>query len=670
MAEITVLALGGHRTGTTSVLSLMEDTLRNLPSYYKGLNDEPSSDQTALQVFEKKRRELSDFCSSTVQTDRPCPRAENPHSYRTLSHTIGYHRKRIGDIRFIDAPGDSYDSMEKINQLYRYAKDCQVILITIDTPLLMENTQSENRKQLYIQEITTIVTRALEDHPQRRLVLFVPTKCEYKYHDDGMKLINRAVKNSFEDLIEFLSRDDIRSRTAAAIVPVLTMGGVVFTSFDESGQELFRNNGMGFSPRYPELAMQLVFHFFINETLYSRKKANLVNKMFAGKVSPNVLKSIKSEIGNLLNSHDSVAFELLQDPLALQIRRKLADFNILMFGARRTGKSSILASMIDSFNKLAPELRDQIRLEATPDTKALLQNKKTDLEDIFKNGCIDRVRWTADENPTDNSYEYEFEMYVRESKKSYTINFMDIPGERLKDQRWEKMVLKELNNCQIIIIAIDTPHMMEEKGIYHDSFNITRDITRMIKSIENHGIKRLFLFVPIKCEKYFYENRMGEVQAAIEEKYRVLLNELKKGKRKTLYTVAITPILSLGGVVFDCFEVNAQGFIERVAQGPLRLRPKAAYYKLYEKNPHFSPRFCEQPVMYLLYFILRSATARSMIPIPKVLNRIPDWFVGVKKLREVWTDIFTDTPLLESANQAKVYLKTTGDGYKILQDAF
>lgn len=366
----------------------------------------------------------------------------------------------------------------------------------------------------------------------------------------------------------------------------------------------------------------------------------------------------------------------------------MAQFNVLMFGSRRAGKSSILSSMIDSFEKLRSTTASNITLTATEDTEGILKNKKTDLQKIFKMGTKERMRWTIDEDPTKVGDSYEFVMSAPESDK-HILRFKDIPGEWLATN--EAKVKEELRQSQIIIMAIDTPHLIEENGDHSDAFHNITNINALLSYIKsNEDVPRLVLLVPIKCEKYYYEGRMEEVVAEIEKQYEILLTALRTGKKKDLYTVAITPILSLGGIVFDDFERDADGdvvtFDDPNVNPLLYLRPKAAYYKLYEPKPVFAPKYCEQPVLYILSFISKQVKnmevmATNKLPKKKnngglfdsvfvkiVLSLIAIIFHAYPMLALIWGDIFKDKEFVQTASKTAVHLQTTGDGYKILQD--
>lgn len=356
-------------------------------------------------------------------------------------------------------------------------------------------------------------------------------------------------------------------------------------------------------------------------------------------------------------------------------------FNVLMFGSRRAGKSSILASMIQSFEKLESSTENKIKLTALPDTAELLENKRNQLQDIFNMKNRDALCWTIDVGATDVSYDYAFRMTVEGSENSYEICFKDIPGEWITTK--EGWIKDELAQSQIILIAIDTPHMVEEDGEHSDAFNIIENIDRLLQHIRSEkDVPRLILFVPIKCEKYYHENRMDEVDEAIKTQYADLLTAFATGKKAQLYTVAITPILSLGGVVFRDFARREDGTVDVIEQfdncnPSLYLRPKAAYYKLYAPDPEFKPQFCEQPVLYLLNFIMKQVTILVKKAEKKsLLRRGGDvalalatlYLGGLPALLLLWKKIFSDKVFRQSALKTVEHIKTTGDGYMLLQD--
>lgn len=693
MPDVNMIVLGGPGSGKTTLAAWLDRQMTQEQQICKGLSIRRAADgMQPQQYYDALACTEQYFSDQNPEVFRES--SEGLPAYIKTDYCTELNGKTLGfDMSLVDPGAYNFERVDHINHAYDQIKNSQIILIAIDTPRLMEemdhffDEDGDYKKYNRIREITLIVQRALRNSRDRRLVLFVPMKCEHYYHENRMKEVNRAVKDAYCELFEFLDDEGIASVTVPAVVPVMTLGGAVFDHFDEDNRACYRKTEEGYRPVYLEHVQLLCQQYLLCQAQYYKKNTKEAKLRFGKTVDCrcgfDALMKAKADIGSYLDGHDSIAFEILRDPLGLNIRRRLADFNILMFGSRRAGKSSILASMIASFEKVGKDLEHRVSLKPTKETQLLLEGKKDELQSIFRKGIGEAVRWSVDENPTDNPYEYEFEMTIQESPKSYTINFMDIPGEWLKSPEKEKRLIKELDNCQIIIIAVDTPHLMEENGRFNDAFNLPKDISRMIKGIRNKKLQRMFLLVPIKCEKYYHEGRMDEVRAAIKQGYSSLLAELekrnKKRKDEAKHTVAITPILTLGGVVFDTFEKNKQGLIEVFAKNPklgsLVFRPKVAYYKLYEKAPVFAPKFCEQPVIYLLCFILRTAKLAGKTKEEKmddvlraIRKSIQAIFEDAKALKGIWTNVFTDIKLLESAEKAKTYLKSEGDGYEFLHN--
>lgn len=365
----------------------------------------------------------------------------------------------------------------------------------------------------------------------------------------------------------------------------------------------------------------------------------------------------------------------------------MAKFNILMFGSRRTGKSSILASMIESFDKVNSTSTNKIKLRATKDTYELLKIKKANLKNVFRQHEDSDFPFVIDENPTDTDYTYEFFMTAEGSKDTHILSFKDVPGEWLMVQNKKEELDDDVSQSQIIIIAIDTPHLMEENGDFNNAFNVTQQVYNFLKDIKGKkDIPRMVLFVPVKCEKYYYDGKMNEVQKEIKKQYHLLFEDFSTPPKNELYTVAITPILTLGGVVFHDFLRDSEGEVETINNvnvPSLAFRPKETYYKFYDRAPIFSPKYCEQPVLYLLNFILRigkitRVEERTRSVLERAWNAVINTlatpvyliFGDFKGLVELWSDVYNDKELIVSAITATEKIKTSGDGYEIVQNPF
>jgi len=278
------------------------------------------------------------------------------------------------------------------------------------------------------------------------------------------------------------------------------------------------------------------------------------------------------------------------------------DFKVLMFGARRTGKTSILASMLTSFQ----EVTSGTNITFSPKTNKTLkklQEKREELEHVF-NCKTPNDFWEIDPNPTSEIAAYSFNMNHQGSSNEYTVTFIDIPGEALNDVDRIEEAKEWLSKCDVVIIAIDTPHMVEENGKFNEAFNKTFTLYNLFVGCDEfYKSCKLILFVPLKCEKYYHEKRMDEVKWAIRHYYNNIIAHMKNPKINSNITMAITPILTMGDVVFSHFGKNNRGLTETIAMGGEKFRPKHVYYKLRNGQAKFSPKYCDQPLVYTLSFI-------------------------------------------------------------------
>ena len=143
---------------------------------------------------------------------------------------------------------------------------------------------------------------------------------------------------------------------------------------------------------------------------------------------------------------------------------------------------------------------------------------------------------------------------MKNRKSRLDLNFIDVPGEWFIAREHEEDIRKYIENSQVLIIAIDTPHMMEKEGedrLYHDVYNRANVITEKIKAaLQGNRQRRMVLFVPLKIEKYRNSECMEEVFEAVKESYQELITYFATGENANLYTVAVTPVVTMGGLRF------------------------------------------------------------------------------------------------------------------------
>lgn len=272
----------------------------------------------------------------------------------------------------------------------------------------------------------------------------------------------------------------------------------------------------------------------------------------------------------------------------------MPQINIMMVGGRRCGKSTILAALRDQANTAF-------------NGKMVLD---PDEENIMSGVVLDNVLYTAqnyfinydpyaffkpDDHTNGERKDYNFALKITGKRDSgINFRFTDVPGEWFKPSSGHMNEIKEIiSESQVLIIGIDTPYLMEEKGaagygIRHNTQNYVMEITQYIRDQlnVNSALKgKLILFVPVKCEKYYYEDRMEELAQTVKTGYKELLDYLKSPNLRNDCSVAILPIISLGGLEFFSFE---DGY-------------------MYRQNAEYSPKFCEQPLIYSVLYGLKTA---------------------------------------------------------------
>lgn len=275
---------------------------------------------------------------------------------------------------------------------------------------------------------------------------------------------------------------------------------------------------------------------------------------------------------------------------------------VLMMGGRRCGKTSVLASM----DKCCKErLREIDGLSVTCEEGGLeISTKLEELKRYFTERFMKRMTFEPDLKPSPAAQEYDYKVKIHEKDVDYTLRFQDFPGEWLKTHENDDQILQWFKESHVIIIAIDTPHLVEEPnpstgvGKYHSVFNRVEEIYSFLKRAFVDGVdSKLVIFVPLKCEKYYYRNEMANINELVKKGYSDLIGFLGSPDVKAKCAVAITPILSLGGAEFFEFNYEKEEFKEVGYAGVYN-------YVRDTSLRDYLPKYCEQPLFLTLNYLL------------------------------------------------------------------
>ncbi|MBQ7886267.1 MAG: hypothetical protein IJ313_05170 [Clostridia bacterium] len=321
-----------------------------------------------------------------------------------------------------------------------------------------------------------------------------------------------------------------------------------------------------------------------------------------------------------------------------EIKKKIIDktfspkMSICMLGARGVGKTSVITSMYNG-QKEAVEGTD-LFLIAQGTTDSILRQKRECLKEIFS-GYHEADEFVKEGGIAGDSKEttFSFTYGMNSANVNIGLEIRDYPGEYLLSN--PQTVAEYVRQADAVLVAIDTPCLMEENGIFNEGKNRPKLVSQFLMENLPQGEEKLVLFVPLKCERYANDGRLDEVKERICEVYAELLEYLRDrqdqhGLKKKI-CCAITPIKTLGGVEFDSFEYNFDGTVNIVELADGSLIPAGINYRFVSTDAQYAPENCEQPLYYLLgffskqYEIMRQEQSKSglMERLRKFLSLVP-----------------------------------------------
>ncbi|MEA5500445.1 MAG: hypothetical protein WAN66_27005 [Limnoraphis robusta] len=264
-------------------------------------------------------------------------------------------------------------------------------------------------------------------------------------------------------------------------------------------------------------------------------------------------------------------------------QQKLPTLNITMLGPSGVGKTSLLAAMYDQFENVSKDLQ----LIPDQDSKSILDMRLNELKSFV--GDSIKVRGGISQTGEPRSFQFEFgEIGTSPSLK---LNFQDYPGEYIEQTDKIEEVKKFIRDSAAVLIPIDTPALMERDGKYHDKFNQPSELNNLFKDLyKNLDSRRLVILAPVKCEKYMQNT--PELFRKVKAGYQPLLNKFASDKLLPKVAVIITPVQTVGSVIFSRIEEENNEL--------------TFYYRKPNPTDPYKPKNSEQPLKYLLRFLLKS----------------------------------------------------------------
>lgn len=305
-----------------------------------------------------------------------------------------------------------------------------------------------------------------------------------------------------------------------------------------------------------------------------------------------------------------------------------SELKITMLGHRGVGKTSILTAMYEQFESTIGETG----LQLTPDAEssALLSKRLGELKALLND-----FEAAGGLEGTEEPQSFKFGLGKLGGKPNIQLIFQDFPGGYLQNHL--EFVENAVKECAAVLIAIDTPALMENNGRWHDLINNPKQITDFFKrTYANLEEPKLVLLVPVRCEKYVQnEQDAKKLLERIKDKYSGLLRLLSSENLLTKVACIVTPVQTVGTVFFSQIkEIDG--------------RPHF-YFRKINYEAEYSPQDSDQPLRYLLRFVLKLHLDAKR----GWLSRVRRWFG--------W-----DEYLKEAARKSAEKCKSTG-GFAILQ---
>jgi GTPase SAR1 family protein len=271
----------------------------------------------------------------------------------------------------------------------------------------------------------------------------------------------------------------------------------------------------------------------------------------------------------------------------------MLEFEVLMFGPRRVGKTSLLTSMYYEYDREIN--KTSIQLTPDFDTVSILGERLGELKalnDDFNEGELGI-------NTTGDPKHFIFNIGRLGETPKLKLTLWDCPGFYLVDKKdpekkGKKFIEEHLTKSVAVLIAVDAPALMEAKGKFHFDRNQPLAVKAWFQNIYGSlNTNRLVIIAPIKCESYMKDEQSAKkLLGRIKEEYQGLLQLFKSESLEKKVAVVVTPVQTVGNLFFSSIQENNDS------------------YKFIFKKPDidadYAPKDNEQPLKYLLRFLLKN----------------------------------------------------------------
>lgn len=381
----------------------------------------------------------------------------------------------------------------------------------------------------------------------------------------------------------------------------------------------------------------------------------------------------------------------------------MAEINVIMLGGKRVGKSTILAGIMETLG-LHGTLSSHFICDDTTDYAAYsnfsIKNKYKALCQLLKSqkpGNMFMTRGLGDSK----IQKYNIALRLSDKPGKLMVDFYDVPGEFTNPSNIEfaSEMLPLISACDVFIVAIDTPYLMECQSSVNNAHNRISDLEVALQNIlvkDGTDIKMVML-VPLKCEKWMHSDKIGDVVTKVKERYSVLLKTLSAYPSMI---VSILPIATIGGIQFKGMEkpfiIKRDGINTGFSCCPRNdknvILSDGSIYNIYppysvELDPEskidgvtvpnswfelvpgvgYSPKNCEQIALHILRFLIIKTILKQkeqgksndtfLGRITTIFNSIVNWWNGIdyEAFRALISKLETESQIKDTQDGIEIY---------------
>lgn len=381
---------------------------------------------------------------------------------------------------------------------------------------------------------------------------------------------------------------------------------------------------------------------------------------------------------------------------------------ILMLGGRRSGKSSILASIVYALGQNSElfSITDQTDYTSKDGLGISLNAKRIEIDNYLKSrkNVGRNSHFLVDMSPNKGEGNYNLETQIQGANK-VRFDFVDVQGESMEVKSQYHNRVKELvTQSDVFVVAIDTPYLMQDVNENINTvWNRTEEITNLLANIkiENEDVDRkLIILCPVKCEKWTQSGQAEKVTERVCQAYKKMINNWVNHSAVDIW---VMPIETAGGIVHsklldgyrlfrgqsdrtgelcsknditgqimlkngEIFIPTADTIIESEPDKSLMFdftQIPLSWYMVNGKG--FAPARCEQPAFQIFRFLVKKEEKAVLLEKQAIDD---SWFLK-RWWKKLWSPPFgryleAYSKLINNLEERHL-IKTSGDGFKKIE---